>query len=310
MILFLTFRHALKKVYGRRFDGAPTLPYARARDFNIEEERFTFSSEKGWILSGSRYYKKGLKPKALVVFFHGLGDGRASYVRSICLLAKAGYLVYAYDNTGCMESEGNKIYSLEHTVIDQEYFFKWLENDPKAQGLRRYSVGHSWGGYGAAISSKKEYKIEKVIDIAGFNDPIDVISSKLPKNLGLLKPILKVVSKSFCRKYACLKASDIMNESKAEFLYVQGEKDTDVTLSQGYESLKKNLNKNVKIEHLIKPNRGHSVYKDKSSEEYVQKVLKEGILSTQVTKNVEMNLTKATNEDKEIWQKIYAFLEN
>ncbi len=310
MILFLTFRHALKKVYGRRFDGAPTLPYARARDFNIKEERFSFPTEKGWILFGSRYYKKGAKPKALIVFFHGLGDGRASYVRSICLLANAGYLVYAYDNTGCMESEGNKIYSLEHTAIDQEYFFKWLENDPKSKDLRRYAIGHSWGGYGAALSSRNAYKIEKVVDIAGFNDPIDVISSKLPKNLMVLRPILKLVSKSYCHRYGCLKASDVMNESRAKFLYIQGEKDIDVTLSQGYESLKKSLNKNVDIEYLIKPNRGHSVYKDKSSEEYVKKVLNDGILSTETTKNAELNLIKATNEDKEIWQKIYAFLEN
>lgn len=309
MILFFTFRHALNKVYGRRFDGAPTLPYARARDFGIEEERFSFPTDKGWVLSGSRYYKKGIKPKALVIFFHGLGDGRASYVRSICLLAKAGYLVYAYDNTGCMESEGNKIYSLEHSAIDQEYFFKWLENDEKAKGLKRYSVGHSWGGYGAAISSKKEYKVEKVVDIAGFNDPLDVVISKLPNKLHIFKPIMSLVLKTMTPKYGCLKSSSVMNDSSAKFLYIQGTEDKDVTIKQGYESLKDNLNKDVKIEYIIKENRGHSVYKDISSDKYVEKILKEGILSTSVTKNTEMDLMKATNEDKEIWKRIYEFLD-
>lgn len=308
MILFFSFRKALKRIFARRFDGAPTLPYARAKDFGITEEKFSFKTQHNWILSGSRYYKNGIKPKALIIFFHGLGDGRASYIKSICQLAEAGYLVYAYDNTGCMESEGNRIYSLTHVAIDQEYFFKWLDKDKLAKGLKRYSIGHSWGGYGASISSKNEYKIEKVVNIAGFNDPMDVIMAKLSRKLMVFKPILALSVASFSFKYALLKASDIMNKSNAQFLYIQGKDDKEVTISQGYSSFKKHLNKTVNINYMILEHRGHSVYKSEEAEEYVTRIIKEGILSTGATKNIEMNLDKATKENEVVWNEIFRFL--
>lgn len=308
MISFFLFRHAIKAIYGRRFDGAPSLPYARAKDFGIEEKRFSFETDKHHILYGSKYFKKGVKPKALVVFFHGLGDGRASYVRSICQLANEGYLVYAYDNTGCMESEGNKIISLEHTIIDQEYFFKYLEEDPDSKGLKRYSVGHSWGGYGAAMSAKPEYKIEKIVDIAGFNDPLRLVSEKLPKWCHIFKPSIWLDLKCFTGKEGAQKTYQILQNSTAKVLYIQGDKDKDVTPGEGYEPLYALFKENKRFQFLYIPNRGHSVYKSKDAEEYVQKIMKEGITSLKSTKDVEMDLIRATNPNKEIWDKIFIFL--
>lgn len=298
----------LNVINGRRFDGYPTLPYYQADDLGLEESRFSFKSQHGWVLSGSRYHVKGVKFKALVVFFHGLGDGRASYTKTIEILAKAGYLVYAYDNTGCMESQGNKIYSFEHTLIDQKYFFEWLENDPFAKGLKRYSVGHSWGGFGAAVSAKNQYKIEKVVDIAGFNYALDIIMDKLPKSLAFLRPFLWINLKLASGKYGCSKASKIINKSNAKILYIQGKDDTDVTLKRGYESLRKEVKTN-NIKYILVSDRGHSVYKSKEAEKYVEKVLSEGILDLKSTKNVEMNIVKATEINKELWAEIFKFLE-
>lgn len=302
-------RHALKKFFSRRYDGYPTLPYYHAEDLGIKEERFTFKSQHNWALSGSRYFKKEEGFKGVIVFFHGLGDGRASYIKTISLLANEGYLVYAYDNTGCMESEGNKIYSLEHSAIDQEYFFKWLETDPKAQGLKRYSLGHSWGGYGAAISAKKEYKIEKVVDIAGFDDPLDIVLEKFPKALKkILRPLALFDLKTFCWKYGCLKSSSILSKSDAKVLYIQGDKDTDVNIYQGYEPLFKRFKDNPRFKFIIKEGRKHSVYKSKDAEDYVSKIVSKGILSSQSDKNIEMDIVRATNENKELWNEIFKFL--
>lgn len=309
MIAFFLFHHAINAVYGRRFDGAPALPYARAKDFGIEEKRFTFESEKHVLLSGSKYYKKGVKPKALVVFFHGLGDGRASYVRSICQLAEAGYLVYAYDNTGCMESQGRKIVSLEHTIIDQKYFFQFLDSDLDAKGLKRYSVGHSWGGYGAAMSAKNEYRIEKIVDIAGFNDPMEIVLGKLPKWARIFKPIVWLNLKTFTGKAGAQKTYQTLRESKAQVLYIQGDKDTDVTPEEGHKALYPLFKDNKRFHFLFIAERGHSVYKSKDAENYVHDVIKQGITSENATKDITMDLQKATEPNKDIWDKILSFLE-
>lgn len=303
-------RHALKKVFGHRYDGYPTLPYYHASDLSLNEERFTFKTQHNWNLSGSRYFKKDGGFKGVIVFFHGLGDGRASYIKTISLLAENGYLVYAYDNTGCMESEGNQIYSLEHTAIDQEYFFKWLDKDSKAKGLKRYAIGHSWGGYGAALASKNEYHIEKVVDIAGFNDPLDITLEKFPKALKIfLRPFMWMALKSLCPKYGCIKSSTVLKNSNAKVFYIQGDKDSDVTLDQGYNSLNHVFKNDPRFKWLIVKNRKHSVYKSKDAEDYVANILSKGILSRQSTENVEMDIVRATNENKELWKEIFAFLD-
>ncbi len=303
-------RHALNKVFSRRYDGYPSLPYYHPEDLGIKEERFSFKTEHNWTLSGSRYFKKDGGFKGVIVFFHGLGDGRLSYIKTISLLVEDGYLVYAYDNTGCMESEGNKIYSLEHSAIDQEYFFKWLDNDPKAKGLKRFALGHSWGGYGAAISSKKEYKIEKVVDIAGFDNPLQLLLEYFPKAARpFLKPFIWLNLKSFCPKYGCLKSSTVLKDSDAKVLYIQGDKDTDVTPEQGYYPLYKQFKNNERFTFILKKNRKHSVYKTKDAEDYVASLIKKGILSTHIQEDITMDIVRATNEDKELWKEIFAFLD-
>ena len=309
MILCLTVHHMLKSVFGRRFDGAPTLPYWRAKDLGVKEERFSFYTQHHWKLSGSRYYVKGKDYKGLIVFFHGLGDGRASYIKTICQLAKEGYLVYAYDNTGCMESEGNEIYSFEHTLIDQKYFFEFLDKDPKAQGLKRYAIGHSWGGYSVAVSAKKEYKIQKIVDIAGFNSAIDVTMRNIPKSLQILRPFVWLNFKFASGKYGCIPATKVLKGSSCKFLYIQGDKDTDVLLEDGYGPLYKEFKNNKRFSFIIEKGRGHSVYKSIEAEEYVKKIIKEGITQTSVTKDIEMDLVKATEENKELWKKIFSFLD-
>ncbi len=302
-------RCAIKKAFGRRYDGYPTLPYYHALDLGIKEERFTFKTQHGWNLSGSRYFEKEGGFAGVIVFFHGLGDGRASYIKTISLLAKAGYLVYAYDNTGCMESEGNEIYCLEHTAIDQEYFFRFLDNDPKAKGLKRFALGHSWGGYGAALSAKPEYKIEKVVDIAGFDSPLDVALGKFSKSLRpILKPFLYIAFKSISPKYGCIKSSKILKMSNSKVLYIQGDKDEDVTLEQGYKPLHAVFKNNPRFRWIIIKGRKHSVYKSKDAEDYVEKVISKGILSNKVTENIKMDIVRATNENKELWEEIFAFL--
>lgn len=310
MIILLSVRHAMNAVFGRRFDGAPSLPYYHGDDLGLEEERFSFYSQHGWKLYGSRYYVKNTKFKGLVVFFHGLGDGRASYVKSISLLAEAGYLVYAYDNTGCMESEGNKIYSFEHTLIDQEYFFEWLDKDPKAKGLKRYAVGHSWGGYSAAVSAKHEYKIEKIVDIAGFNSATSITIKKFPKGLQFLKPFVWLNFKISSGKYACKSAVEILKKSSAKVLYIQGKNDTAVTLDDGYLPLYDEFKNDPSFKFIIKDGRGHSVYKSPRAEEYCNRIMEQGITNTSIDKKIEMDIKKATEEDKEIWKEILSFLES
>lgn len=307
MILSILFLSYFSKIADVRYDGAPTLPYYRARDFDMKEEPFSFKSGK-WTLHGSRYSIPGMKPKALVVFFHGLGDGRASYVKEISLLVKEGYLVYAYDNTGSMESEGPKIYTLDHSHKDQKAFFAFLDKDPKAQGLRRYAIGHSWGGYNALIASKKAYKVGKMVSLAGFVSITKTFLGVLPKKLHFIAPWCWFWSHVLALPYLKTNAIGILKKGRAKVLYIQGKQDEIVKPSAGFIPLRKAFNGDPRFKFILVEGIGHSVYRAPEAEEYCHQLFKEGIERTDRPEGLEMDISRATKENAPVWKAVFDFL--
>ncbi len=303
----LFIKRSLKPFFGVRYDGSPSFPYWRCEDFGVEEKRFSFTSGK-WKLRGSKYFVKGSKPKALVIFFHGLGDGRASYIKEISLLVKEGYLVYAYDNIGCMESEGNSIISFDQTLKDQKAFFKFLESDEDSKGLKRYSIGHSWGGFGAMMSCKPEYKIEKCVSMAGFCKTVDVVVARCGKRCNsYIKNAIKLTIKNLVKNDSNKSAVDEIKSSSAEVLYIYGEKDKLVTKDIGFNLLNKEFKNERRVHFLEVKNVGHSVFRTAESEAYVGSLLKKGLGNLNSPEGLSMDIEKATKENDKVWSTIFGF---
>lgn len=304
-MIFLTLM--VRKAGYWRSDGSPALPYWRARDFGLNEEPFSFKSGK-WVLHGSRYTFGGEAPKALVVFFHGIGDGRASYIKEIAALAKEGYLVYAYDNTGCMESEGRCIYGLGQTNRDQAAFFKWLEGDAAAKNLNRYAIGHSWGGYGALLALKPSYRIEKCVSIAGFisvsEEFIALSKKKIFKHFRFL---MHLALMSQLGRDGDRSVIPVIKSSQAKILYIQGDEDAMVTPEAGYLGLRKAFKDESRIAFMICHGSGHSPYKTPESEKYVNEMLKRGIASPKAEPGLTLDLSKATQHNPKVWDAIFDF---
>lgn len=307
IIASFCFLRVLRSLCGKRYDGSASLPYWRARDFSLSEKRFFFRSGKN-LLSGSKYFYGNSTPKALIVFFHGLGDGRDSYIKEISLLAKEGYLVYAYDNTGCMESEGKTIVSFDHSFKDQEAFFSFLDKDEDAKGLRRYAVGHSWGGFNALISSKTDYRIEKIVSLAGYTSLPTFFGASMPRFGKFFYPSIWLASRYLEPLKGSKSAIPLLKKSKAEVLYIQGEDDHIVPLKAGFIALRKAFYGNPRFHFVLVKGIGHSVYRTPESEAYVHSLLKEGITELNKNEGLSMSLEKATQENEEVWKAILDFL--
>lgn len=307
IIASLCFLKVLRSLCDKRYDGSASLPYWRASDFSLSEKRFSFRSGKN-LLTGSKYFYGNSTPKALIVFFHGLGDGRASYIKEISLLAKEGYLVYAYDNTGCMESEGRTIISFDHSFKDQKAFFSFLDKDEDAKGLRRYAVGHSWGGFNALISSKTDYRVEKIVSLAGYTSIPTFFSASLSRFGKLFWPSIWLASRYLEPLNGSKSAIPLLKKSKADVLYIQGEDDHIVPLKAGFVALRKAFYGNPRFHFILVKGVGHSVYRAPQSEAYVHSLLKEGLTELNKNEGLYMDLKKATEENEEVWKAILDFL--
>ena len=93
--------------FGKRFTTGEVYTF-RVEDFDgLSREKYTFTSDKGQVLTGYKYYRSNEAPKGMVVLAHGFGGGgHRAYMNIANYFASNGYLVFAYDATGNDESEG------------------------------------------------------------------------------------------------------------------------------------------------------------------------------------------------------------
>ena len=130
-ILLMLVKLILYTVFGKRCEGNPNLKYFTADDFEeLESKKMEFKSNKGQILRGFIYTNKNIKEyKGIVVFVHGMGAGHLSYTTEINTLAKAGFMVISYDNTGTCTSEGKNLKGFFQSVIDLKYALRYINED-------------------------------------------------------------------------------------------------------------------------------------------------------------------------------------
>lgn len=156
------------RLYGR-VDDTGTAFYFSAADFpGLVREPYPFRSPMGHMLQGSFYHYGQPMAGRVVVFDHGLGGGHRSYLKEVELLARHGYLVFAYDHTGCMESGGESTNGLGQSLCDLDTCLRALKADPAYAGYAISVVGHSWGAYACLNIPALHPDVRHVVAISGF----------------------------------------------------------------------------------------------------------------------------------------------
>ena len=309
MIFDHYFAKAIKKALGGRGDGSPTLPYWTAEELGMSTSPFEFYSGK-WKLRGFRYRMGNDKPKGVAIFFHGLGSAESAYTKQIALLAKQGYLVYAYDNTASGMSEGDAIPDLTQTLLDQKAFFDFLDKDKEAAGLPRVAMGHSWGGFTALCALQPEYHVEKVVSFAGFHSVIGAMLFSAP-SLKKIAPLIVSYQKRRFKPFGGLDALDLMKKTEAKVLYIQGDKDEAVSFKDNFQVFEKELKDRPNIVLLRRKGYGHMPYWTKKSEEYFHHLVsKEKVSSFDRDPNLKIDMGLLNQSDPEVEQAIIDFLKD
>ena len=151
-----------KKKFVCRYDKEVGVPYHSFLDYpGLKQESYTFNNSKRIEIHYFYYYYDNYQEDKIVLFCHGLGPGHASYMAEIEQLAKRGYKVLAIDYTGCGESKGKCLGSLNAPARDVMELLNHLKLD-KTIAL----VGHSLGGFTALKVASLREEIKKVVVFA------------------------------------------------------------------------------------------------------------------------------------------------
>ena len=153
----------ISKVYIQKFvcryDKEVGVPYYSVEDFkDYKREAYSFNNSKGIEIHYFYYYYDNYRTDRIILFCPGLGPGHASYMAEIETLAKRGYKILTIDYTGCGESKGEYMGSLNFPTRDVMELLDLLKLEQEI-----IIMGHSLGGFTALKVASLRKEITKVV---------------------------------------------------------------------------------------------------------------------------------------------------
>lgn len=301
----------------RRFDDETTFFFNKDHFPGLIEEPFDFKSFKKDTLRGNFHYYPGYKENHIIVFDHGMGAGYTAYYREIELLCKQGYLVYSYDHTGCMKSEGLHAEGFLQSLVDLDCCLTTLkENFPN----HKISViGHSWGGFSTSNIAAFHPDVAHVISLAPFNSLSSILHQSFHGILGFAYKYAYQFEESFNPEYAEASAIEALKKYSGHALIIHSKDDPVLKVKYHFDKIKKALKGSQNIEFLLVNKKRHNPNYTENAvvllQEYLtlrEKLNKDGILvepEDYEEFNSQFDWYNITEQDMEIWTRIFEVLE-
>lgn len=313
-------KHEILKLYSKkiiRYELDKALRYFDAKDYKgLKSTPFTFKSDNN-TLNGHFYFYDNYEPNELIIFAHGLSSGYLAYMPEIEKLAALGYKVLAYDNTGCVSSEGKSIRALSQSLADLDHAISALREMEEYKFNPISVVGHSWGGYAALNIRTYQDNIKSVIALSGFISVSNLLNQYV---FGLVRPFKQFVlrfEKEANPEYYKAQALDSFKHLDTNFLVIHSKDDDIVSFKHNALYLKRRY-QNDNVSYLFVDKKVHGPQYSKEAVGYNNQVMrkyrqliKDKKLKTEEERIKYMKNTdfyKLSTLDKYIWQEIDSFL--
>lgn len=303
----------------KRRDDEGNLFYYKPSDFDgLISEKFCFKTSKGHNLIGYFYYYDVNKSDRLIVFEHGMGVGHRAYYREIERLAREGYLVYSYDHTGCTESEGETTMGLSGSLVDLDACIGALINyGYKAENIS--VVGHSWGGYSTLNILSYYPNLRSIVAMAGFISMPDMLDQVFPKFLSPFKSVIYQLESEVNPGHSEKSALSTLQASMSKALIIHSIDDDSVDFKRHFARMRNELSHKENITFLELSGKMHNpTYTDdavKYKKDFFKaysKRMKKGKYKDKIAHRAFLesyDWKRMTEQDEDIWNKIFAFLE-
>ncbi|MBQ8439095.1 MAG: alpha/beta fold hydrolase [Clostridia bacterium] len=318
-MFYKKLRNAYRGMVYTRADDTGAVFYFSAEDFEgLKQEPFSFASSDGHFLQGYFYSYPNAKEDRLIVFEHGMGSGHRGYMREIELLARQGYLVFAYDHTGCMESGGETTGGFVQSLKDLDDALVALKSEKELHDRQISVVGHSWGGFSTLNIAALHPDLHSVVAISGFVS-VELMLNQFFGGImrGVGKRLLQEETEANPNWISC-NAIDALSDSPVKALIIHSEDDPTVSCKAHFDLMQSTLADKDNITFLKVNGKRHNPnytvdavqYKDRFFATY-QKALKKKALSTDAEKQAFIDgfdWKRMTEQDMEIWNTIFEFL--
>ena len=294
-----------------RYDKEVGVPYYSHTDFqNFKQEVGEFTNSKGVKIHYFYYFYPKYREDKIILFCHGLGPGHAAYIAEIEALARRGYKVLTLDYTGCDESGGKYLGSLNTPTRDVLELLDYLNLNTSVA-----LMGHSMGGYTALNVINLRKDITVAVILSGFLSVSSIITSAIKSRFiasGILRYERKVEPTYFdLHNIEYLKATD------DKLFFIQSEDDAMIPYTISLKVVEEINNHNIKT--LKVQNRKHNPNYTDAATKYMNAVfgkyynlLKQKKLRTDEEKIAyfkDVSLAKLVEQDEEMFDQIAEFID-
>ncbi len=309
-----------RRLFIHRYDDNGYIRYFTAADFpGLAAAPVSFVSG-GNTLQGYFYSRPGEQKEDLVIFCHGIGGGHRSYVAEIDRICREGYPVFAYDNTGCFDSEGKSILCMSQSLADLDAAVRFLKDEGIFRKYARvFVIGHSWGGFAAGNVPLFHPDISKIAVISGFLSVEGLLASavqgaKIPGKQGLMKKLLafeQAAAPEYCGAYL----PDAVKLGTAKYLFAQSTDDAMVPFDRNTAVLQNLFPEQT---YLVYTDRGHNPNYTADAVAYMRErfgrfnqLNRKGRLPTLKKKQAffaDTDWHRMTAQDEDFWTRVFEFL--
>ena len=258
MSLFSKLEKFYRDTLFSRHDPDGTIFYFSSEDFaGLIRESYSFKTGRGDTLQGYLYSYDSPLYDRLVVFDHGMGAGHRAYMREIEMLARHGYTVFAYDHTGCSESEGEGIRGFAGSLADLDGALTAIKGDPRFADKKISVVGHSWGGFSTLNIAAYHPDVAHIVALSGFTSVKRMQAQLIPAPLFPLRRRLFEIEREANPSYVNADAEESLSDTKANVLIIHSKDDKTVKYTH-FKRLYKKLSGKKNIRFMLLNGKNHN----------------------------------------------------
>ena len=294
-----------------RYDKEVGIPYYSYQDFKeLICEPSSFINSLGTEIHYFFYNHKDYNKDKTILFCPGIGPGHTAYLKEIATLAEQGYRVLTLDYTGCGESKGKYLGSLNMPTLDVMELVDHLKIKEEI-----ILVGHSLGAYTSLNVINLRNDIHTAVIISGFLSVESLINVMVKKKF-IAKRINKYERKCI-RKYSSINNLNYLKDTKDRLLFIHSKDDQMVPYSISTEVVESLHNPSIKT--IVMDKRKHNPNYTDDAINYMNEVFGKylDLINNKTIKSDEdkinyfkdVSLEKLTEQDSELFKQIYKHIE-
>lgn len=309
-----------KRILLRRLDGDGSVFYFSKEDFpGLLSEDLSFFGDKGQRLYGHFYYRGERRTDRLIMLDHGMGCGHVAYMREIDEITRRGYTVFTYDHTGTRLSEGENIGGFSQSLCDLDRAVKFVRSMSEYKDTKIAVIGHSWGGFSTLNIAALHPEITHAVALAPFISPKLIQEQVMRGILRFYRRAVYKLENDALPDYAHFDGRESLRGVPTRALIIHSRDDLTCRFDEQFERLRNALSGEGRVEFLALDEKGHhphySLEAVKLRAEY-NCALKKRRKKKELTERGELDAfvksydwVRMTEQDKDVWDKIFEFLE-